>query len=299
MPTNSSPEYPYPGGSPGGEPPDPVAGQPGHFAWSRWIKKFVQNLNEDKLAKSGDAMTGSLDVAGSISADGPIVSTDLLRVDATYPILELNTNNDASGMLKLQRDSLNRWTIACVDYTETGNDAGSNIAFLAYDDAGTAYKLAVKINRATGLATVIGPPTADLGIATKKYVDDTYESGTYTPVWSQDGGAVLNIGNGTINGYWVRSGKMVTAVVYVVRGSTTNIGSAHYLFSLPFPADPWIGLMGIGSVYTGSYDPVAVMPVTSSVVRLVSTANNVIVGHTFKSWASGNAIYFSITYRIN
>jgi hypothetical protein len=42
---SSAPEYPYPGGTPGAEPPNPVAGKPGHFAWSTWIKQFVKNLD--------------------------------------------------------------------------------------------------------------------------------------------------------------------------------------------------------------------------------------------------------------
>lgn len=50
MATNSAPEYPYPGGTPGAEPPDPVAGKPGHFAWSKWIKQYVVNLNTNQMA---------------------------------------------------------------------------------------------------------------------------------------------------------------------------------------------------------------------------------------------------------
>lgn len=45
MADSNAPVYPYPGGTPGVEPADPAAGKPGHFAWSRWIKQFVKNLN--------------------------------------------------------------------------------------------------------------------------------------------------------------------------------------------------------------------------------------------------------------
>jgi hypothetical protein len=48
--TNSAPVFPYPGGTAGAEAPDPVAGRPGHFAWSRWIKQFVKNLNTNLMA---------------------------------------------------------------------------------------------------------------------------------------------------------------------------------------------------------------------------------------------------------
>jgi hypothetical protein len=56
MAASNAPEFPYPGGTVGAEPADPTAGKPGHFAWSRWIKQFVKNLNtktmnlEDRIA---------------------------------------------------------------------------------------------------------------------------------------------------------------------------------------------------------------------------------------------------------
>lgn len=45
MAVDNAPVFPYPGGVQGDEPPDPRAGKPGHFSWSRWIKQFVLNLN--------------------------------------------------------------------------------------------------------------------------------------------------------------------------------------------------------------------------------------------------------------
>ena len=50
MADSSAPVYPYPGGTPGAEPPDPQAGKPGHFAWSRWIKQYVKNLNTKTMS---------------------------------------------------------------------------------------------------------------------------------------------------------------------------------------------------------------------------------------------------------
>lgn len=56
MATSNAPEFPYPGGTPGAEPPDPAAGKPGHFSWSIWMKQYVKNLNakvmelEDRIA---------------------------------------------------------------------------------------------------------------------------------------------------------------------------------------------------------------------------------------------------------
>jgi len=50
MAASNAPVFPYPGGTAGNEPPDPVAGKPGHFAWSRWIKQFVKNLNAKTMS---------------------------------------------------------------------------------------------------------------------------------------------------------------------------------------------------------------------------------------------------------
>ncbi|MGV0949997.1 MAG: hypothetical protein ACOYB3_04945 [Azonexus sp.] len=50
MATSNAPVFPYPGGTPGAEAPDPVAGKPGHFAWSRWIKQYILNLNNKTMS---------------------------------------------------------------------------------------------------------------------------------------------------------------------------------------------------------------------------------------------------------
>lgn len=65
MGTSSSPPHPYPGGTAGAEPPDPVAGSGGHFAWSRWVKQFLKNLDVQVVKRSGDEMTGPLSLSES------------------------------------------------------------------------------------------------------------------------------------------------------------------------------------------------------------------------------------------
>jgi hypothetical protein len=56
MAASNAPVFPYPGGTAGAEPADPQVNKPGHFAWSRWIKQFVKNLDsktmtlEDRVA---------------------------------------------------------------------------------------------------------------------------------------------------------------------------------------------------------------------------------------------------------
>ena len=50
MANSNAPVFPYPGGQAGAEPPDPSAGRPGHFAWSRWVKQFVKNLDAKTMS---------------------------------------------------------------------------------------------------------------------------------------------------------------------------------------------------------------------------------------------------------
>jgi hypothetical protein len=54
---------------------------------------------------------------------------------------------------------------------ESGGNAGSDFVLEAHDDNGSLIGNALSFKRSTGLGTVIGDPTAALGIATKRYVD--------------------------------------------------------------------------------------------------------------------------------
>lgn len=81
MATSSAPVFPFPDGVAGAEPPEPVAGRPGHFAWSRWIKQYVKNLNTSFMAHVdatnphpnaiGLGLPGPPGPAGAPGAPGP------------------------------------------------------------------------------------------------------------------------------------------------------------------------------------------------------------------------------------
>ncbi len=87
MGASSAPEFPFPGGTAGKEPADPVAGKPGHFAWSRWVKEFLKRLDRDSVKNSGDTMTGPLLLRGEPSAVLEAVTkgyVDALLADAAF-----------------------------------------------------------------------------------------------------------------------------------------------------------------------------------------------------------------------
>lgn len=68
MGTSSAPVYPYPGGTPGAEPPAPVIGEAGHLDWSNWIKQFVKNLDTQSAKLTGDTFTGMLESVVNIGS---------------------------------------------------------------------------------------------------------------------------------------------------------------------------------------------------------------------------------------
>lgn len=76
-------------------------------------------------------------------------------------------------------------------------------------------------------------------------------SGKYTPTWSSSGGA-NNIGNGTLEGWYNKSGKMVTATVELSIGVTTTVSADYYSFTLPSSARADKGWNCTGSYYDAS-----------------------------------------------
>lgn len=58
---------------------------------------------------------------------------------------------------------------------------------------------------------------------------------TYTPSWTA---ASVNpsIGNGTLQGRYVKAGRLVLVEIQMLAGSTTTFGTGGYTFTLPFSA---------------------------------------------------------------
>jgi hypothetical protein len=154
----------------------PVANQ-----WAQWTDathiQGVATASTPFVQKAGDTMTGDLSIAKA------------------NPLVTLNkASSGQSNIILSDTNSVPRWQLALGDGTaESGSNAGSNVALTRFNDAGAAIDNPIAITRSTGLATVIGDPTAALGIATKQYVDNlrgittvaitryTSGSGTFTP----------------------------------------------------------------------------------------------------------------------
>ena len=72
---------------------------------------------------------------------------------------------------------------------------------------------------------------------------NTNDWATYTPTWT---GSSSNpaIGNGTIEGSYVKLGKFIAGRLRITAGSTTTFGGGDYSFGLPVTAD------GANTAYT-------------------------------------------------
>lgn len=118
----------------------------------------------------------------------------------------------------------------------------------------------------------------------------------YNPVWSQTDGTVLNIGNGTLTGAYRKIGRLVVARITLVRGSTTNLGTSSYAWSLPFAAaDFYQG--GTGLVQRGVEIPCIARLSTSTTVVLLRSTDAARIGPTNPgAWAAGDYIHLNLTY---
>lgn len=128
-----------------------------------------------------------------------------------------------------------------------------------------------------------------------------------TPTWSQTGGSILAIGNGTIAMRYKQVGassasKTVHLRLELVRGSTTNVGTAAYAWSLPagWPAPLNFRFTGTGAVFTaaGQY-PCTAIGIGSNQFVLAYTKTEARVANLNPAggaWASGDAIVADLTY---
>jgi hypothetical protein len=108
----------------------------------------------------------------TIKAAGDTMTGDLYINHATPSLILKKTGAGQANALYGFNAANPRWGIIVGDgATESGANAGSDFNITPFNDAGSPLTQALTINRASGLATVAGNPTAPLGVATKQYVD--------------------------------------------------------------------------------------------------------------------------------
>jgi hypothetical protein len=143
-----------------------------------------------RVSKLGDVMTGDL----TISKANPSFNFEK-ALSGERTAIYMKTG--LAGAAKL------RWRLSLSNGTaEAADGSGSDITFARANDAGTLVDDVITMRRADGLITVLGDPTAALGIATKQYVDagvrafNSADRTAYTLVLS-DIGKIVALWNST------------------------------------------------------------------------------------------------------
>lgn len=140
------------------------------------------------------------------------------------------------------------------------------------------------------------PPADIQALATALDPLVTPQIQSFTVSWTQTGGTALNIGNGSLIGRYVKVGRKVTFQIELTRGSTTNLGTATYFWSLPVPALTLAQMPGVGNaVIAGGNRPFFIRMPTSTTVAGVRPDDSGLGSSSF-SWATGDLIYMSGTY---
>jgi hypothetical protein len=125
----------------------------------------------------------------------------------------------------------------------------------------------------------------------------------FTPTWTASTTDPV-IGNGTLRGWYARSGSIVTATYEVIMGSTTTFGTGTYAFSLPrMSASPSVHVGAVygtdasasGAATTGVVQVLAGSPGTA---RLQATGTGIWSPTVPITWATSDVIRFTVTYGI-
>jgi hypothetical protein len=259
-----------------------------------------------------------------VSSNGTMVATGNYTMQKAGPVFTVDATSSTATMsfkatagnartIDGYTGSTKRWSLRLGDSgTESGSDAGATFKLIGYSDDGATSRVAVQGQRATGLLTVIGDPTAPLGIATKQYVDAAGGGGGGGDVWQSYtpsvSGAGITLGDGLMRGRWARSGSTVHFMASIGFGATTAVGSGPISIALPVawfagPTQPdlharlWTGSgsdqwYSAGCVSTGSGGWATVyaigpdgrfIPITASSPFAWSQGAQIVVGGTYET----------------
>lgn len=169
-----------------------------------------------------------------------------------------------------------------------------------------AFAGAITINNSQGLKFV----NADFGFgvtedaATCSYNEITHQLYSYTPTWTQASGIQPAIGNGSITGFYTRTGNLCTVSVRVVFGSTTTYGNGDtgYVFSLPYRGHQALNQRGLfATIYAVStaldYSPKATIPLNEAIFTLGLNGAGVRDGFP-AVWSAGSAFDIQFSYLV-
>lgn len=237
------------------------------------------------------ALTTGLALANYLPLAGGTLTGNLAIGKAT-PALTLNAA--AAGqqaLINFLTAGASRWAFYKDSISESGADAGSDLVFGSYADAGTFKENVLSMSRAGGVVSLLKgqlkfPATANPS-SDPNTLDD-YEEGTWTPTMTF-GGSSTGVTYGTQDGRYVKIGSMVWLGIRV---TLTNNGSGTgqcVITSLPFTslnagaaalgcfmAEYWVGTTGV----VGNLLAIIGSNSTSAGMRMSSGTNTVDVSDT-------------------
>lgn len=128
---------------------------------------------------------------------------------------------------------------------------------------------------------------------------------TWTPItWLTDGaGADPALGNGSLVGEYIQTGKVVWANLQLTIGSTTTLGSGAWTFSLPVsPSATSPSLIRFGQCLSlaGAYrNDVARIDPNDTVVRMIGISAGSFYSSTVPAaWANTNILSLDFWYKV-
>ena len=172
------------------EPSPPVEGELGHFDHTNWVVAALKALDAGTVHKSDPSVGGTLR-ANEITVDNPDNQEATVNLVGGGPV-SVRGKSAANVM---------RWRMDLGDATaEGGSNSGSRFKLLAYGDNGSLLHTVLDADRNSGLVQVKGNPVADLGIATKQYVDAAIPPGLIAPYGGSTAPAGWHLCDGTPHG---------------------------------------------------------------------------------------------------
>ena len=149
--------------------------QPMHATNKRWADAQLALY----LPLTGGTLTGAVTFNAGVYANaGLAVQGGDLYVGwagAGGAFARLNTAPGYYKAYNFMSNSLSRWDVGVGGTAEPvdGSNAGADLIVQRFNDAGGLMGTVLTFSRVSGLGTVYGDPVDPLGIATKKYADDT------------------------------------------------------------------------------------------------------------------------------
>lgn len=134
-------------------------------------------------------------------------------------------------------------------------------------------------------------------LATQALINAPWQN--FNPLWTSQGGAP-SIGNGTLVGRYRVVGRRCDVLVRLERGSTTNIGTGEYSWTLPVNSTSYRYITGSGVVsVTGSSTgsiPVGVIGLSASTVGINGPGGR--IGSGTGPWGPQGYYVFQTSYEI-